>query len=440
MLKSILITTLSLVSFMAVAQESKIKFTEYDLPNGLHVILHEDHSTPIVAVSIMYHVGSKNEDPKRTGFAHFFEHLLFEGSENIARGEFAKIVEKSGGTLNANTSNDRTYYYEIMPSNHLETSLWLESERMLHAKVDQIGIETQRAVVKEEKRQRYDNQPYGSLLPEVMKRVFINSPYKWTTIGSMEDLDAATESDYVNFYKTFYVPNNAVLSIAGDLNIEQTKKLVEKYFGSIPKGTRPMFRPDKTDLPLTKEIKDTIYDNIQLPAVVEAYRIPSFLDNDFYAVKMLGDLLSSGESSRMYKKLVDEEQKAVFVGAFPYPLENEGVFITYGFANFGGDADSLQMSMDEVIFETQNNLIPENEFQKLRNNIETELISSDATMAGIAENLASKYTYFKNTNMVNTELTNYMKVTREDIQRVAKKYFNKDKRVILYYLPKTKRS
>ncbi|HMU70472.1 MAG TPA: pitrilysin family protein, partial [Chitinophagales bacterium] len=220
MIKKFLLPILLTSSFMLSAQSIQIKYTEYDLPNGLHVILHEDHSTPIVAVSIMYHVGSKNENPNRTGFAHFFEHLLFEGSENIPRGEFAKIVERSGGTLNANTSNDRTYYFEIMPSNQLETSLWLESERLMHAKVDKVGIETQRSVVKEEKRQRVDNQPYGTLIEEIMKRMYTNHPYRWMTIGSMEHLDAASEEDYVNFYKTFYVPNNAVLSIAGDINVE----------------------------------------------------------------------------------------------------------------------------------------------------------------------------------------------------------------------------
>ena len=216
--------------------QQKITYEAYDLPNGLHVILHEEHATPIVAVSVLYHVGSKNENPDRTGFAHFFEHLLFEGSANIGRGEYSELVEKNGGTLNANTSQDRTYYYEVLPSNQLELGLWLESERMLHAKVDIKGIETQRSVVKEEKRQRVDNQPYGSFFTEIFKRVFATHPYNWAPIGSMEHLDAAQEEDYVNFYKTYYVPSNATLSIAGDINIEATKKWIAQYFGSIPQG------------------------------------------------------------------------------------------------------------------------------------------------------------------------------------------------------------
>ncbi|MDQ3100745.1 MAG: insulinase family protein, partial [Bacteroidota bacterium] len=209
----------------ATAQSRAIEFTEFDLDNGLHVILHEDHGTPIVAVSVMYHVGSKDEDSKRRGFAHFFEHLLFEGSENIARGEFSKLVESAGGVLNANTSGDRTYYYEVLPSNHLELGLWLESERMLHAKVDQVGVNTQREVVKEERRQRYENQPYGSLLIEVLDRAYKEHPYKWPTIGFMEDLNAASEQDYKDFYKRFYIPNNAVLVVAGDIDPAQTRTL-----------------------------------------------------------------------------------------------------------------------------------------------------------------------------------------------------------------------
>jgi len=199
-MKKLIATSLIAFTGLSVtAQERKIDFVEYDLDNGMHVILHEDKSTPIVAVSIMYHVGSKNENPERTGFAHFFEHLLFEGSENIKRGEYSELVEKNGGTLNANTSQDRTYYYEILPSNQLELGMWLESERLFHANVDQQGVETQREVVKEEKRQRIDNQPYASFMGEAFDKVFDEHPYSWIPIGSMEHLDAAQEEDYIHF-------------------------------------------------------------------------------------------------------------------------------------------------------------------------------------------------------------------------------------------------
>src|SRR5690606_19417318 len=191
--------------------QTEIKFKEFKLDNGLHVIMHQDNSTPIVAVSVLYHVGSKNEDPERTGFAHFFEHLLFEGSENIGRGEYMKKIQSIGGTLNAYTSNDQTYYYEVVPSNYLETALYMESERMLHAKIDTVGVNTQREVVQEERRQRYENQPYGTILPEVLKRSYHVHPYQWPPIGSMEHLNSARLDEFMDFYKTFYVPNNAVL-------------------------------------------------------------------------------------------------------------------------------------------------------------------------------------------------------------------------------------
>jgi len=299
-----------MTSIMLSAQSSKIEFVEYDLANGLHVILHQDKTTPIVGVSVLYHVGSKNEKPDRTGFAHFFEHLLFEGSENIGRGEYFNYVQSNGGTLNANTSNDRTFYYEVLPSNKLELGLWLESERMLHAKVDQTGVETQRDVVKEERRQRIDNQPYGSIVQELMVRAFTKHPYNWPVIGSMEHLEAATEADYKQFYKDFYTPNNATLSIAGDLDIEETKKLVEQYFGGIPVKNPNVYRPTVVEPKMTAEVRDTIYDNIQLPAVVQGYRIPAQGTPDYYAVSMLGTLLSQGESSRLYRALVDDQQKA----------------------------------------------------------------------------------------------------------------------------------
>ncbi len=419
------------------AQMNKIQFTEYDLPNGLHVILHEDHSTPNVIVSVMYHVGSKNENPERTGFAHFFEHLLFEGSENIGRGEYAKYVEKAGGTLNANTTWDRTFYYDLLPSNQLELGLWLESERMLHAKVEQTGIETQRQVVKEERRMRIDNRPYGTLIENAMKRAYTKHPYNWPIIGSMKHLEAATESDYVYFYKTFYVPNNAILSIAGDITPEEAKKLVTKYFGDIPRGKNEIYRPKVVEPALTKEIRDTIYDNVQLPMVAHTYRIPANGTPDYYAVSMLAKLLSQGESSRLYRALVDEQQKALNVGAFPIDMEDPGVTLAYGIANMGVDPAEMEKAMDAEIEKVMTQPIPDEEFQKLKNQIENEFVSANSTIAGIAESLANYKMYLGDTHLINDEINRYMKVTKEDIIQAAKKYFNKNNRVVLYYLPKS---
>lgn len=417
--------------------QNKIEFVEYDLANGLHVILHQDKTTPIVAVSIMYHVGSKNEDPERTGFAHFFEHLLFEGSENIGRGEYFQTIQAAGGTLNANTSNDRTYYYEVLPSNQLELGLYMESERLLHAKIDSIGIETQREVVKEERRQRMDNTPYGSVVQETMERAYTVHPYKWPIIGSMDHLNAATEQEFIDFYKTFYVPNNAVLSIAGDIDINETKKLVEKYFAEIPKGTKQIPRPSVTEPKQTREIRDVVYDNIQLPAVIQAFHIPAQGTEDFYPVSMLAQLLSQGESSRLSKALVDEQQKALYVGAFPFPLEDPGITLAFGIANMGVAPEDLEAAMEVEYDRVKNELISEREFQKLQNQIETDFINGNANVAGIAESLANYHMYFDDANLINTEINRYKKVTREDIKRVANEYLTKENRVVLYYLPKT---
>ncbi|MCX6331462.1 MAG: pitrilysin family protein [Bacteroidetes bacterium] len=423
---------------IAQAQTHAIQFEKYTLPNGLKVILHEDHSAPVVAVTTLYHVGSKNEDTARTGFAHFFEHLLFEGSENIKRGEFDKYITNAGGALNANTSQDRTFYYELLPSNQVDLGLWLESERMMHAKIEQIGVNTQREVVKEEKRQRMDNRPYGSFLTEVLKRSFKVHPYQWAPIGSMDHLNAAKLEEFIHFYKTFYVPNNCVLSIAGDFNKAELKNKIAAYFGPIKKGENPIPRPTIKEPALGGEVRDVIQDNIQLPGVFQAYRAPKQGGDEYYAFNVLSTILSGGESSRMTKTLVDKKQQAVAAQSAPFFNEDEGLFITLAIANMGVKIEALELSMDSVISDLKNNMVGEREFQKVKNQITTQLVTGNATMAGIAESLANNEVYFGDANLINTELDKYNKVTRQDVLNVAKKYLNKDNRVVLYYVPKEK--
>lgn len=485
MKKLIFTGLLSAVSFLSTSQR-EIEFVEYDLDNGIHVILHKEPATPIAVVSVLYHVGSKNEKPDRTGFAHFFEHLLFEGTENIERGEYSELVEKNGGGLNANTSHDRTFYYELLPSNQLELGIWLESERMLHAKVDNVGIETQRSVVKEEKRQRIDNQPYATFIGEMFQRMFKTHPYNWQPIGSMEHLDAAQEEDYVNFYRTYYVPANATVSIAGDIDIEQTKKWVTKYFSSIPKGeainlyrdleTMPetefigkygVAKSDfdaKTKAPTTakaKEVfkkysntpvkiertqkvterisgitKDVIYDNIQLPGLFMGYQFPEQTHADFYALNMMNDVLSGGASSRINKNLVERKEMAQFAFSFAYGLEDAGMGIFAAIAAKDVPLDDIQTEFDAEIEKIKNELISQEEFEKIRNQYENQFITSNSSVAGIAENLADNHVYNGGAKSINTELQKYMSVTREDIQRVAKEYLTQDARIILHYLPK----
>lgn len=433
LLKQLLLAAAVLAGFSSRAQ--KVTFTEYDLDNGLHVILHQDTSAPVVAVSVFYHVGSKNEDTSRTGFAHFFEHLLFEGSDNIKRGEFSKIVSSNGGQDNATTSQDRTFYYENFPSNDLEIGLWLESERMMHPVINDIGVKTQNEVVKEEKRMRIDNQPYGHLVEEVFKRLFTRHPYRWQPIGSMADLDAARLDEFKAFFKKYYVPNNAVLSIAGDIDIPKTKELVQAYFAEIPKGA-PVVQPNITEAPITKEIVDTAYDaNIQVPAIVASYRTPGLASHDSKVLDMISSYLSQGASSKLYKKMVDNKKDALQVGAFNYSLEDYGAYITYALPNNNAPLDQLLGDIDEEVKKLQTDLISQEDYQKLLNQFENDYVNNNTRMLSVAGNLAEAYEYYHNTNEVNQELDEYRKITREEIRKVANKYLNKNQRVVVYYLP-----
>ena len=417
--------------------QNKIDFREFTLDNGLHVIMHQDNTTPIVVTSVLYHVGSKNENPERTGFAHFFEHLMFEGSENIERGQYMNIIQARGGTLNAYTSNDITYYYEMLPSNELELALYMESERMLHSKVDLTGVETQREVVKEERRQRYENQPYGTILPETLVRAYKTHPYQWAPIGSMDHLNAATIEEFQKFYKDFYVPNNATLTIAGDIDYGSTESMVRKYFSEIPKGVKAIYRPNVTEPKKTEEIRDIIYDNIQIPAVIQAYNLPPKNHPDSYALSMLSTYLTGGNSSLMTKELVDKQQKALVIAAIPLELEDGGIFIMYGITNMGVEPKDLETEIDKLIKQVQDQGISELEFAKLKNQAENSIVSSNSTMAGIAENLAESAVIYGDANYINQVMEKYSQVTREDIQRVAKEYLNLNGRVVLYYLPKS---
>ncbi len=424
-----------LLGIIGFAQE--VEFTEYDLDNGLHVILHQDNSAPVITTSVMYHVGAKNENPERTGFAHFFEHLLFEGTENIEKGSWFKIVSSNGGTNNANTTDDRTYYYENFPSNNLELGLWLESERMLHPIIDQKGVDTQNEVVKEEKRLRVDNAPYGQIFAEVKKNLYKKHPYRWATIGSMEHLDAATLEEFMAFNEKFYVPNNATLVVAGDLDIPKTKKLVKDYFGSIPRGEAIEEINIKED-PITTQINATYEDpNIQLPAIVAAYRTPSMKENDAYVLDMISSVLSDGKSSRLYKKMVDEQKQALQIGAFNISQEDYGQYIIFGIPLGDVKLDTLMAEIDEEVVKIQNELISEREFGKLQNTFENRFVNSNSSIEGIAGSLASYHELYGNTELINKEIEIYRSITREDIKRVANQYLNPNQRLVLKYLPKT---
>ena len=433
--KLLSLTIILLIHFDSISQN--VDFIEYDLDNGLHVILHQDKTVPLAVTSVMYHVGSKDDSPDRTGFAHFFEHLLFEGTKNIDRGQFMKIVESNGGSLNAYTSNDETYYFEFFPSNKLELGLWLESERMLHPVIDEIGVQTQNEVVKEEKRSNYDNRPYGQLLPQITQSLFKKHPYRWLPIGSMEHLDAATLDEFIAYNKKFYVPNNAVLVVAGNFEIDDVKKKISDYFGPIPRGN-DVPRINITEDPITAEIKKKFYDpNIQLPMGLVSYRIPSFKDRDAYVLDMISSILSGGKSSRLYKKMVDDKKVSVQVQAVNLSFEDYGVYVILSLPVGENTLQTLYDNIDEEIEKLKVDLISDREYEKLQNEFENSFISTNASMSGIANSLASYYLLHDNVNLINQRLDIYKSITKEEIRDVANKYLNKDSRAVIDYLPES---
>jgi zinc protease len=429
------LTALLGMTFTVSAQE--VKFEEYELSNGMHVILHQDNSAPVVTTSVMYHVGAKDENPERTGFAHFFEHLLFEGTENIPKGEWFTIVTSAGGSNNANTTDDRTYYYEVFPSNNVELGLWMESERLLHPVINQDGVDTQNEVVKEEKRLRVDNSPYGKFLEKIKLNMFKKHPYKGTTIGKMAHLDAATLEEFQAFNKKFYVPNNAVLVVAGDIDVPAVKGMIEDYFGPIPRGEDIVRNFPKED-PITAPMRAKAYDsNIQIPAIMAAYRTPSFKDRDAYVLSMISTYLSDGKTSKLYKKIVDDKKMALQVGALDFSQEDYGTYILYGLPLGDVALDDLIVEMDEEIAKLQGELISERDYQKIQNKFENNFVNSNSSIEGIANSLARYHMLYGDVNLINNEIDIYRSITREEIKTVANKYLNPNQRLILEYLPES---
>jgi zinc protease len=434
-MKNVLVA-LFLLGTTAAITAQQVAYEEYDLENGLHVILHQDNGAPVAVTSVMYHVGSKDENPEKTGFAHFFEHLLFEGTENIQRGDFFKIVTANGGYNNANTTQDRTYYYELFPSNNLELGLWLESERLLHPVINQIGVDTQKEVVQEERRLRVDNAPYGQLIENMFKNMFVNHPYRWSVIGSLDHLASATLEDFQDFNKVYYIPNNAVLVVAGDFEMNEAKRLIEGYFGSIPKGqdiVKKTYEESPIEGPIQTQFEDP---NIQIPLILLGYRTPGQAEKDAYVLNMISSYLSDGESSVLQKKLVDQKRMALQIFAFNYSLEDYGAYLLGGLPLGSNTMDDLVTEVDEEIEKLKTELISERDYQKLQNQFENSFVNSNSSVEGIANSLANNYMLYGKTDLINTEIDIYRNISREDIREVARKYLNADQRVELKYIPK----
>lgn len=431
------LTLLACGVFIGTAQE--VQFEEFDLDNGLHVIMHQDNTAPVVTVGVMYNVGGKdlggNGNPERTGFAHFFEHLLFEGTPNIPRGKWFDIVASNGGSNNANTSLDRTYYYEVFPSNNLELGLWMESERMLHPVIDEIGVETQNEVVKEEKRSSYDNRSYGQILFALSENLFSVHPYKNKNIGEMAHLDAATLEEFKAYFKQYYAPNNAVLVVAGDIELDKTEELIKLYFSEVPRGAE-VVRNFPKEAPITETIKANFYDNnIQVPAIITAYRTPGFATRDAYVLNMISAYLSDGKSSKLYKKLVDDQKQALAVQAVNIGQRDYSMMAMFALPLGEVSLNDLLSEMDEEIVKMQTELISERDFQKLQNKFENRFVNSNSSIQGVAGSLATYYMLHGDVNLINDQIDIYRSITREEIQEVSNKYLNPNQRVELEYLP-----
>lgn len=410
-----------------------IEFEEYKLDNGLSVILHIDRTAPTAMTYCLYKVGSKDEEPGMTGFAHFFEHLMFEGTKNIGRGTIDKLITGAGGVLNASTSFDQTNYYFKVPINQLELAIWIESERMMHLVVDSIGIETQRAVVKEELKQRYEGRPFGTLSDNLFKNTFKGTQYEWTPIGQAQHINKAKYEEFMAFHDKFYLPNNACLVVAGDLDVPQTKKMIEDYFGTIPAGPDPVRIP--VIIPEQSEGREMLVEEevTPLPAYIESYITVNNRHDDAYALEFLANALSSGRSSRLYQRLVDIDQVALQAGSFPMALDKTGMFAFFCIANSGVDLKTIEATIAEEVAKVQKDGITEEEFQKIRNAQEVSLARSGSSLNSKVRNLASYSLFYGDTDLINTEYKKYMAVTREDVKRVANQYLiPKHKNIVRY--------
>ena len=407
----------------------------YQLANGLDVILVPDHRVPKVVVDIGYKVGAVNEPPGRSGFAHLFEHLMFMGTP--AYPDIDAAYGTVGADINASTWNDYTVYYTRGLASALPYMLAIEADRMANqgAAITAEDLDTQREVVLNEMRQNTLDTLGGSALLVAQAQLYPKGhPYSRSIIGSMADLKMATIADVHGFFDTFYVPNNAVLVVAGDIDPARTKELVAKYFQDIPRGA-DVIQPLACEPPLEREERAVIEDRIQLPAVVHAYRIPANGTPDFYAVELVNRLLSSGNSSRLNMALKDEQGKAVHTGAFTLPFEHPGLAILFAIANSGVSAEELEVAMDAEVDRIRLKGITPGELAKLKAQLETEAIHDNSRVAGVASNLASAYMLLGSTDLVNKELDRYLAVTAADLQRAAMDYFSPERRVALFYLP-----
>lgn len=413
----------------------EIPFTEYDLENGLHVILSPSHEVPLVVTNLWYHVGAKDDPPGRTGFAHLFEHMMFQGSRNVEKAAHFKYVQQAGGNLNATTNVDRTNYFETLPSTELELSLWLESDRMLSLNVTSENFENQRAVVKEERRQRYDNRPYGTVWENIVKRLWPAGTYHTTTIGSMDDLDQASIEDVLAFHKEYYKPNNCSLALVGDFDESQARRLIDRYFGPIPRQP-PVNRIKYEITPLAKPARFTMEDSINLPSISICFQASPGYERESFILDLLVSALDHSSSSRLYQELVYRRKLAREVNASSNWLEKGSSLEFEAMLQPSSSMEEAEDVMWNEIQKLREKPMGENELTKLKNRAEMGAVHSGILRGSRADRLQCGWCFTRDTGFFNRGVELYRSVTAEDIQGAANRYLDRDRSVVCHVVPK----
>jgi len=413
-----------------------VEFKEFRLQNGLRVLLAEDHSAPTYSICVTYNVGSRDERPGRTGFAHLFEHMLFQGSENVGKGEHFILIQNNGGSANGTTNIDRTNYFETLPANQLELGIFLEADRMRAPAITQANFDNQRLTVQEERRQSYDNRPYGKTYEAVIGLAYDNFGYKHSTIGSMEDLNAATKDDAEAFFKTYYAPNNAVLALVGDFKTDVALGLIRKYFETIPAQAPPK-APDMSEPEQTAERRKVIDDSFAQTAKLDiVYKIPPGNTPDWYALDFLGHVLSNGVSSRLYQKLVKQKEIALSVYADANEHRGPSLFWFSVMARPNTDLSELEKLIYEEIGRLQNDPVSHEEIEKVHMQLRRQRATQLYSTRSRANALGHFAVYYNQPELINTVWEKYEQVSQADLQRVARTYFKETSRTVVTTLPK----
>ena len=413
-----------------------IAFKEFRLKNGLRVILAEDHSAPSYSINVTYNVGSRDERPGRTGFAHLFEHMLFQGSDNVGKGEHFILVQNYGGSANGTTNADRTNYFETLPANQLELGIFLEADRMRALNITQANLDNQRQTVQEERRQRMDNAPYGKTYELVIETAYDNFPYRHSVIGSMEDLNAATVQDAVDFFRIYYAPNNAVLTLVGDFQTDAALSLIEKYFANIPSQPAPPV-PDVAEPEQKTERRKIIEDSFaQAPRLDIVYKIPPGNTPDWYALSVLGHVLSGGVSSRLYQKLIKDKEVALSASAAPDERRGPSLFWFSVMARPGTDLAALEKMIYEEIERLQREDVADGELTKVQMQLRRQHAQQRYSTRARANALGHHAVYYNDPHLINSAQQKYNLVSKADLKRVAQTYLKESQRTVVMTMPK----